>query len=60
MVSTYTGAGGLDLGFEWAGFEPIWANDIDSDSVDTYNAMRGKDIARKGDITNQELSRIPI
>ena len=37
VVSLYSGAGGLDLGFARAGFRPVWANDIDADAVRTYN-----------------------
>jgi DNA (cytosine-5)-methyltransferase 1 len=35
-VSLYTGCGGLDLGFGEAGFNTIWANDIDSFALETY------------------------
>lgn len=41
FVSLYSGAGGLDLGFISAGFEPLWANDFDSDAVATYRANIG-------------------
>lgn len=41
FVSLYTGAGGLDLGFIAAGFEPVFANDISKDATATYSrAMR--------------------
>lgn len=29
IVSFFAGAGGLDLGFEKAGYEVIWANEYD-------------------------------
>src|SRR5438445_1709725 len=39
-VSLYTGAGGLDYGFEAAGFETVVAIDFDSDSCETIKANR--------------------
>ena len=37
-VSLYSGAGGLDLGFQRAGFDVQWAIDHDRFAVETYNA----------------------
>jgi DNA (cytosine-5)-methyltransferase 1 len=36
IVSLFSGAGGLDLGFEQAGFDVIWANEYDRSIWDTY------------------------
>ena len=36
IVSLFSGAGGLDLGFIKAGHRIVWANDIDKDAVKTY------------------------
>lgn len=36
LVSFFAGAGGLDLGFENAGFKVIWANEYDKDIWETY------------------------
>jgi len=36
VISLFSGAGGLDYGFEKAGFKIVWANDIDRDAVTTY------------------------
>jgi DNA (cytosine-5)-methyltransferase 1 len=40
VVSLYSGAGGLDLGFEAAGFETRVAIELDHDSVETLKANR--------------------
>lgn len=37
VISLFSGAGGLDLGFEQAGYNIIWANDSDKFAVQTYN-----------------------
>lgn len=36
VVSFFAGCGGLDLGFEQAGFHVVWANEFDSTVRDTY------------------------
>lgn len=36
IVSLFSGAGGLDKGFEQAGFETVFANEYDKDIWDTY------------------------
>ena len=50
IISMFGGAGGLDLGFERAGFEPIVAYDIFPAAVRTYNYIRTKDIATPMDL----------
>ncbi len=36
IVSFFAGAGGLDLGFEQAGFNVVWANEYDKEIWETY------------------------
>lgn len=36
VASLFAGAGGMDIGFHDAGFEVVWANDIDKDACDTH------------------------
>jgi len=38
----FSGAGGLDLGFELAGHQIVWANDFDTYAVQTYRHNLGK------------------
>ena len=49
ILSLFAGAGGMDLGFKNAGFDIVWANDFDPDSVKTYKRNIGSHIVL-GDI----------
>jgi DNA (cytosine-5)-methyltransferase 1 len=54
-VSLYAGAGGMDIGFAAAGFEPVWSNELDPAAVDTYTAALGGHEITCGDIRDQDL-----
>ncbi|MDU6038814.1 MAG: DNA cytosine methyltransferase [Clostridium butyricum] len=56
-VSLFAGAGGLDLGFLNAGFDIIWANDVDKYAYESYRHNISDHIVL-GDI-NQLLDDIP-
>ena len=43
-VSLFAGIGGFDLGFEFAGFDIVWANDFDKYACETYRANVGDNI----------------
>lgn len=43
-ISLFTGAGGMDVGFSDAGFDIVWANDIDVDACETYRLNHSVDI----------------
>lgn len=38
FVDLFSGAGGLGLGFKWAGWDPVLANDIDASFLNSYSA----------------------
>ncbi len=55
VASLFAGIGGLDLGFDFAGFEIIWANDFDKYAVETYKANVNSNI-HLGDIRELKTS----
>lgn len=58
VISLFSGAGGMDLGFINAGFDVIWANDIIPEAIETYRQSIGKHIVY-GDIRMISSDVIP-
>ena len=58
VVSLFSGAGGLDLGFRMAGHQILWANDLYEDAVKTYRENIGSHIICK-DIIKIKENDIP-
>lgn len=58
LISLFSGCGGLDLGFEQAGFERVWANDFDKDAQAVFSLNLGRIDSR--DIHEVNENEIPI
>lgn len=59
IVSFFAGAGGLDLGFEKAGFDVVWANEYDKDIWETYEKNHKKTILDRRSIVDIPSSEVP-
>ena len=58
VISLFSGAGGMDLGFINAGFEIVWANDFFKEAVESYKNNVDDRIVY-GDITKIDSSEMP-
>lgn len=59
VVSFFAGAGGLDLGFQKAGFNVIWANEYDKEIWETYEKNHPHSILDKRSIVNVPADEVP-
>ena len=59
IVSFFAGCGGLDLGFEQAGYEVIWANEFDRAIHQTYQFNHPNTYLCKSDIRALKATDIP-
>lgn len=59
IVSFFAGAGGLDLGFQNAGFNVIWANEYDKEIWETYEKNHPNTILDKRSIVNIPSDEVP-
>jgi len=58
ILSLFSGCGGLDKGFQNAGYDIVWANDFDKYAVQTYKENFGDHIVL-GDINDIPLEELP-
>jgi len=59
FVDLFCGAGGLALGFVWAGWTPIIGNDIDRYAIETHKRNIEGDVI-VGDINDEEIHKIIV
>ena len=59
VVSLFSGCGGLDLGFEQAGFDVVWANEFDRTIWDTYKSNHPRTYFSGEDLRTIKSEQIP-
>ncbi|HEY0261787.1 MAG TPA: DNA cytosine methyltransferase [Chitinophagales bacterium] len=59
VVSFFAGAGGLDLGFQNAGFDVIWANEYDKEIWETYEKNHPHTRLDKRSIRDISANEVP-
>lgn len=59
VAAFFSGAGGLDLGFEKAGFDIVWANEYDKSIWDTYKLNHSSTYLDERSITDIDENEIP-
>ena len=59
LVSLFSGAGGLDLGFHQAGFSTIWANEYDKTIWDTFRHNFPDTYLETRSITEVSVDEVP-
>jgi DNA (cytosine-5)-methyltransferase 1 len=59
VISLFAGVGGICQGFKNAGFNVIWANEIDQNACITYKANHSSTILAEGDINYITTNQIP-
>jgi DNA (cytosine-5)-methyltransferase 1 len=59
VCSLFSGIGGIDIGFEQAGFDIVWANEFDADAAKTYRHNFGDERLIEADIRSIDSRDIP-
>lgn len=53
LVSLFSGCGGMDKGFEDAGYKRVWANDFDADAQAVFRL-------NLGEIDGRDITQVPV
>jgi len=53
LVSLFSGCGGMDVGFENAGYNRVWANDFDKDAQAVFKL-------NLGNIDGRDITQVPV
>ncbi|GAB5491133.1 MAG: DNA (cytosine-5-)-methyltransferase [Phototrophicaceae bacterium] len=57
--SLYAGVGGIDKGLTDAGFDVVWANEVDRHACETYRLNHGGDTLIEDDVFNLDIPNLP-
>lgn len=60
VISLFTGAGGLDLGFDLAGYDVVYATDIDDLSCETLKANLGEMLSKATIVEQADIRKIDL
>lgn len=60
VVSLFTGCGGLDIGFDLAGFDVVYATDIDADSCSTLRQNVGGILSPHTQIAQEDIRKLDL
>lgn len=58
VAGFFAGVGGIELGFEQAGFTSVWANELDSKAAQTYKTNHKHELV-VDDINNIDANEVP-
>ena len=50
VIETFAGGGGSDIGWRWAGYKTIWANEFEKNPCETYQLNHPQTILNRRDI----------
>ena len=60
VISFFTGAGGLDLGFDMTGYDVVYATDIDAMCCATLQANVGSALSKKTKVEQADIRKINL
>lgn len=59
IAGFFSGTGGIEMGFQKAGFKTLYANEIDANATKTYIANHGAEHHEHKDINEVDFSKLP-
>lgn len=60
VLSFFTGAGGLDLGFDFSGFDVVYATDLEDDCCKSLEMNKGSLISEQTFVHQKDIRKIDL